>query len=251
MTRNWPVLMEEWTRSTLRDPLQHLARRPTRDCPCCGHKGYFVSAKRRKGLEMRCPNCSSRPRDRFLALVFDEAGINLAGQRIMHFAPEWPLFRKLKNQPGYVGGDIIKRRNANAVVDITRIESADEDFDIVICNHVLEHVPDHMQAIRECHRILRPDGLAFFSVPVDKTKEKTWYPPSDMPVEEVDRMCGWDHKRTYGCDFKDILASVGFHVTVIDPRPDWVHKYRLYDEQFFVCSRTPARFVWDGATHSI
>jgi hypothetical protein len=163
MTRNWPVLIEQWTRSTLRDPLQHVSRRHVREDPCYGYKGYFVSANWRRGPEMRCPNCSSRPRDRLLAKLLEVSGLNLAGKRILHFAPEWPLYRRLKDEAGDVGGDIIQRRNADAVVNITAIDSDDTSYDVLICNHVLEHVRNHLKAIRERHRVLREDGIAFFS----------------------------------------------------------------------------------------
>lgn len=243
---NWPVLVEEWTRSTLRDPLQHLKRRHKRSCPCCGHKGYFVSANWRSGPEMRCPNCASRPRDRFLAKILSLSGIGFEGKKILHFAPEWPLYRRLKSEPGYVGGDIIKRRNANAVVDITSIEAPDESFDILICNHVLEHVPDHLRAMAECHRVLRDDGIAFFSVPVDASREQTWYPPDDMSKKEAEKICGWDHKRIYGRDFRTMLQGAGFEVAAIEAPEEWIEAYRLYDEQFFVGTKQTGRFVWDG-----
>lgn len=244
--RNWPVMAEEWARSTLRDPFQHLARRRARDCPCCGYRGYFVSGSWRTSPELRCPNCSSRPRDRFLAKIIETNGIELAGKRILHFAPEWPLFRRLQREPGYVGGDIRKRRNANAVVDITAIRSADESFDVLICNHVLEHVPDHLLAMRECFRALRPDGIAFFSVPVNATKAETWYPPEGMSEKEVERICGWDHKRLYGRDFKTLLEGVGFLVVAAEPHREWMEQNRLYQEQMFVCTKQPGRFTWSG-----
>lgn len=205
--RNWPVFVKEWARSSLRDPGQHFERRSKRNCPCCGFEGLFVSAKWHKGPEMRCPNCASRPRDRFLALIFQETGCELNGKQILHFAPEAWLFRKLKDNPYYVGGDIVKRRKANAIVDITNMSSPDDYFDYLICNHVLEHVSDHLKAMRECVRVLRPDGIAFFSVPLDTEKAKTWFPPEGASTAEVNRMCGRDHKRLYGRDFPELLAS--------------------------------------------
>lgn len=244
--RNWPVLMEEWVRSTFRDPAQHFAPRRVRQCPCCGYEGYFASANYKRGPEMRCPNCASRPRDRFLSKVMKETGCDLKGRRILHFAPEWPVFRQLKNEPGYIGGDIIKRRNANAVVDITNVDAPDDNFDYIICNHVLEHVPDHLLAMRECARVLKPDGVAFFSVPLDKSRAETWVPPEDMSTVEVEKICGWDHKRLYGRDFPDLLASAGFTVTSIEAPEAWIEPHRLYDEQFFVCTLQPARFDWRG-----
>ena len=163
---NWPVFAEEWARSTLRDPGQHFRYRQRRLCPCCGFEGLFVSGNWRRNAEKRCPNCSSRPRDRFLALILEDTGCELAEKSILHIAPEWPLFRRLAKYPGYVGGDIINRRNANAKIDITDINAPPASFDYLICNHVLEYVPNHLQAVRECTRVLKDDGLAFFPSPL-------------------------------------------------------------------------------------
>ena len=124
-----PTLAEEWARGTLRDPIQHFRARQRRSCPCCGYEGLFVSSGWRGVPDFRCPNCSSRPRDRQIALYFAATGISLRGRKILHFAPEWPLFRQLRREPGYVGGDIIRRRNANARVDITNIAFGLEPFD--------------------------------------------------------------------------------------------------------------------------
>ena len=171
----------EWLRGTWRDPVQHTQTREIRYCPCCKFSGYFVSAKRRSDREFRCPSCASRPRDRHIALIIEELNLSFEGKNVLHFAPEWWLFRRLKKQPGYVGGDIQKRPNANAIVDITNIDFPDASFDVLVCNHVLEHVQDDRSAMNECSRVLRNDGLAIFSVPISIDKQQTWEPPTGMP----------------------------------------------------------------------
>jgi len=88
----------------------------------------------------RCPNCESRPRDRNIALFFQKNALSFDGKSILHIAPEWPLFRQLKAEPGYVGGDIQKRRNANSIVDVTSINFEQNHFDFLICKNVLENV---------------------------------------------------------------------------------------------------------------
>lgn len=229
---NWLV---EWARGTLRDPIQHFQKRTRRECSCCGFSGLFVSAKRNRKREFRCPNCASRPRDRFLALLIERYRLDLPSLRVLHFAPEWPLYTKLRHCPGYVGADIIRRRNANANRDITAIADGDNSYDVVICNHVLEHVEDDATAMRECRRVLKPGGKAFFSVPVDMERE-TWEPPPGMPREEIERICGWDHKRLYGRDIVNRLEAAGFSVNVERPTENEMHRYRiLQDDVFFVC----------------
>ena len=241
--RNLLVQAEEWTRGTWRDPAQHFQSRLERACPVCGYNGYFVSAKRRSVREFRCPNCSSRPRDRQIALMVAQMGLSFEGKRILHFAPEWPLFRKLRKEPGYVGGDIQKRRNATAFVDITDIKFPDQSFDLLICNHVLEHVADDKRGMRECARVLANTGIGIISVPIDQEREATWEPPATMPVEEVERLCGWDHKRIYGLDFATQLESVGFHVHAVKYDSETAERNRLYDEPIHVVAKDPSVFA--------
>ena len=70
-------------------------------------------------------------------------------------------FRKLRYQPHYVGGDIIKRRNSNCILDITSINFKDNYFDLLICNHVLEHVVQDTLAMKECYRVMKKGQLVF------------------------------------------------------------------------------------------
>lgn len=212
---NRPRQLKEWLHSIKRDPGQIFRRKGRSSCSCCGYKGPFVSLRRSEredDREKRCPNCSSRPRDRLLAYLFAQRHIELEGKHILHFSPEPNLFRRLKNEPHYISGDIKKNKYAAYEVDVTRIPYPDNTFDVIICNHVMEHVQDHMTGFSECLRVLKPDGAAFFSVPYYPEREETWYPPADMPEAEIDKLCGLGHRRLYGRDFTDIVASAGFEV---------------------------------------
>ncbi len=240
MAMNYPVFFKEHLRAIWRDPQQYTHAAPAHHCPCCGYEGRFTSAKRNGAEHFRCPNCASRPRDRAISLLFKAWGESLNGTDVLHFAPEWPLFRQLRGEPGYVGGDIIRRRNANAIVDITAIDFPSDAFDYVICNHVLEHVPDDSLAMRECARVLRPDGLAVFTVPITDD-QPTWYPPTDMSIADVEAICGWDHKRLYGNDFSDLLRAIGFSVVEFRFGVDDRARFRLLDEPVFFASLSPER----------
>jgi len=237
VARNIPIYLKEWIRGTWRDPYQHFQQRRNRKCPCCGHIGKFVSAKLRGPREFRCPNCASRPRDRQIALILKEYVVSFDHKRILHIAPEWPLFRTLRSSADYVGGDIIKRRNANAIVDVTDIHFDDKWFDILICNHVLEHVPEDNRAMRECYRILKKGGIAIFSVPIDLKRHETWEPPADMPEDEVERVCGWDHVRLYGLDFSRKLEDVGFSVRPIIYDGDVREVHGLLEEPIYLAMK--------------
>jgi len=231
------IQCKEWTRGAWRDPVQFFQPRQRRECSCCGYQGLFVSASRNRQREYRCPNCASRPRDRQIALILQRHAIGLSGKRILHFAPEWWLFRRLRHQEGYVGGDVIRRRNANARVDITAIDFPDDHFDVLICNHVLEHVPEDSKAMAECARVLKPGGKAIFTVPIKNARPRTWEPPADMPIREVEAVCGRDHKRLYGLDMTERLGVAGFTTQTLWFTADETRRFRLVEEPVFLSAK--------------
>ena len=49
------------------------------------------------------------------------------------------------------------------VADALNLPFEDSSFDVVICSHVYEHVPDPVQMFEEIHRVLRPGGICYFS----------------------------------------------------------------------------------------
>jgi SAM-dependent methyltransferase len=240
MTVNFRTQLKVWAAAFIRHPEQFLQKRERFECSCCGYFGYFATARRKVPVPFRCPNCESKPRDRQIALEQNKRQINMKGKVILHFAPEWPFFMKLKNEPGYVGGDIIRRRNANAVVDITNIQFAEEHFDLLICNHVLEHVVDDAKAIAECFRVLKKGGIAIFSVPLSENDE-TWEPPIGMSQADIEKICGWDHKRLYGQDFESKLNAAGFSTSWFEPTEHEVKRYCLRNERIFVAQKHPCR----------
>jgi len=221
---NIAVLAEELTRGTLRDPLQHFRKRHVRKCTLREFSGYFLSAGSRQ--EARCPNCASKERDRIIGLSMKQQGIDVRGKRILHFSAERPFFRQWKRMEGYVAGDIKRSAVANAMVDVTAIQFPNDHFDLVICNHVLEHVPNDRKGIAEIFRVLKPGCLAYMSVP-QRDEYDTWEPPAGMTKAEVERICGWDHVRFYGLDFPDRLREAGFQAQKIEYTPEQGETHRL------------------------
>jgi len=231
------VYAEEWLRGTLRDPMQHFRPRTIRECPICGFKGLFLSAGRRQ--EVRCPSCSSKERDRIFGLYLKRHGISVEGKKILHFSAERPFQRQWKDFDGYVSGDIKKSRVSNAIVDITNIQFPDNHFDMIICHHVLEHVPEDRKGMIECFRVLKPGCAGHFSVPMSG-KAETWEPPPEMPKEEVEAICGWDHRRLYGDDFVRRLEEAGFTVKEIEfsPEEEKVHRLSsIHSDRVFVATK--------------
>jgi SAM-dependent methyltransferase len=203
--------------------MQHFTRRLRRHCSVCGFYGLFIRSGR---VDVRCPNCSSRERDRLLARYMTRNNIDVRGKCVLHLSPERCFWRQWRNEPNYVGGDVKKSKVANAFVDITSIQFPDEHFDFIFCNHILEHVVEDRQGMRECLRVLKPHGYAIFSVPLFENGRETFEPPPGMSKREIERICGWDHKRIYGFDFLDRLHEAGFATAEITCTPEEAVKYR-------------------------
>lgn len=165
-----------------------------------------------------CPSCDASDRERLYALYLERvfAARDKRRCRLLEFAPSFGLSRKLKRAPfvDYRSADLY-RNNVDDRIDIIDMRAyADASFDVVLCSHVLEHVPDDRRAMRELHRILRPDGFAIVMVPlvhgVDETNED---PAIDTPALRWKYFGSDDHVRQYGRrDFADRLAAAGFAV---------------------------------------
>jgi SAM-dependent methyltransferase len=132
--------------------------------------------------------------------------------RMLHVAPEALLETRFRKQlgAGYLSADFLQP--ADVKMDITDIQYPEDSFDVVYCSHVLEHVPDDRQAMRELCRVLKPSGWAILLVPV--TVDSTIEDPTITDPQERLRLFGQDdHVRRYGPDFVDRLREAGFNVT--------------------------------------
>ena len=101
--------------------------------------------------------------------------------------------------------------------DVQRIPLPDASCDVLICNHLLEHVADDRLAMREFHRILRPGGWGVLLSPVDRSRAVTFEDDSITDPAERTRIFGqYDHRRIYGRDYGQRLREAGFEVEEID-----------------------------------
>ena len=106
--------------------------------------------------------------------------------------------------------------------DITAIDHSDESFDLIICSHVLEHIPDDRLAIRELFRVLKRDGTAILQVPISASLPSTIEDPwLSNPRERERRFGQHDHVRIYGADYTTRLEEGGFLVETFDARSRW------------------------------
>ena len=225
----------------LRDRRQFRAPRLPRTCPICGYKGLFISAGKPPRWDARCPNCSSRERHRLLHLWITEGeGDKLSSQRILHFAPEKLMLQRMGDDPAYETADL-HRPGVTHRVDITRTGLPGATYDVIIANHVLEHVDDDRQALRELFRLLKPAGLALLTVPVNASREETYENPAiTTPAERHAHFSDADHRRYYGLDFASRLAEAGFIVETFRLSPDREVRYGLLrDEWLYVAHKSP------------
>ncbi len=184
-----------------------------------------------------------------MAIVFLRERTNLFDglpKRFLHIAPE-RFFRQMFSEAagdGYLTADLLKTEVMESM-DITDIAWPDGSFDVIYCSHVLEHVADDRQAMRELCRVLAPSGWAMLNVPI--TANETIEDPSETdPMERIRRFGQKGHVRRYGPDYMERLTAAGFEVTRIsagDLVADAnIERYGLADpasEDLFYCSRKP------------
>lgn len=191
-------------------------------CPICNYDGIMISVGRPPRWNARCPQCGSRERHRLLWLWATPtySGINrLAGKRILHFAPEKALRRALRDNPNYETADLAQR-GVTHQVDITQLPLASEIYEVVIANHVLEHIDDDRLAMRELFRVLQPSGVALLTTPINPTRQETYEDAGITdPVERQAHFNAPDHRRFYGLDFADRLKEAGFSVKTFRVTP--------------------------------
>ncbi|MEC7265648.1 MAG: methyltransferase domain-containing protein, partial [Bacteroidota bacterium] len=162
-----------------------------------------------------------------------ETDLFTAPQKLLHFAPEqafYKRFKKLKNL-GYTTTDL-NSPLADVKADICNLPFEDDSFDVILCNHVLEHIPDDTKAMQELYRVLKPGGWGVFQIPQDLKREKTFEDDSIIDKKERAKIFGqYDHVRIYGRDYFDKLRSIGFTVEEVDYTnvllKEEVEKYRL------------------------
>ena len=193
-------------------------------CPICGRSfrrmlpyGY-VSAR----ANALCPHCLSLERHRLLWLwITRETTLFEQLPEVLHIAPEVCLMRHLKPHfkaaPERYRTADLESPLADLHFDIQQIPLADECVDVVICNHLLEHVADDRRALAELHRILRKGGWGVLLSPVELDRATTYEDDSITDPEERTRIFGqYDHRRIYGNDFVERLREAGFTAEDLD-----------------------------------
>ncbi len=224
-----------------RDRYQFSGGKLPRTCPICDHTGVMIGVGHPPRWDARCTNCGSRERHRLLWLWATEGGGNrLTGKHILHFAPEKALRQVLGRDPLYETADL-RQKGVTHLVDITHLPMADATYDFVIANHVLEHIDDDRQAMRELFRVLRAGGIALLTVPLNPTRAESYESPGITdPVARNAHFNAPDHRRYYGLDFADRLREAGFAVEIFRVTQAQEVRFSLLPMEWLYVATRPA-----------
>jgi len=165
------------------------------------------------------PSTLSLERHRLLWLYLqNETDFFSAKKSVLHFAPEQCFlkrFRALKNMD-YTTTDLLSPI-ADVKADICNLPFKNDSYDVILCNHVLEHIPDDTKAIQELYRVLKPGGYGIFQIPQDLSRTTTFEDDSITDKKERAKIFGqYDHVRVYGYDYFNKLREAGFMVNEVD-----------------------------------
>lgn len=196
-----------------------------KECPICGVRrrrflpyGYYATLRE----NALCPSCLSLERHRVLWLYLTrETSLLTQRPTLLHVAPEVCIMRPLRKaykdvKSRYKSADL-ESPLADLHFDVQQIPLDDDSFEVILCNHILEHIPDDRLAMRELYRVLKPGGWGVLLSPVERDREVTYEDDSITDPEERSRIFGqYDHRRIYGRDYKDRLEEAGFKVDAVD-----------------------------------
>jgi SAM-dependent methyltransferase len=183
-----------------------------RECNICDFKGYFKGFGRPFRLDAKCPSCGSLERHRLLMLAISRGeikGLLSSDCYFLHFAAEKNLEQIFRDKfKYYQTADLYAK--ADIVLDLENINIGDERYDVILANHVLEHVDDE-KASAELSRILRPKGILICQVPIVEGWPTTY--ENKSITSESDRWLHFgqgDHVRYFGADFRERICKGGF-----------------------------------------
>jgi SAM-dependent methyltransferase len=164
------------------------------------------------------PGTLSLERHRLIWLYLkSETDFFQSAGKVLHMAPEKAFISRLKKLPNldYISCDL-ESPLADIKADICDLPFEDASFDWILCNHVLEHIPNDVKAMHELFRVLKPGGKALLQVPLDPKRDTTFEDDSITDKTERTQVFGqYDHVRIYGMDYFEKLSAVGFKVDAL------------------------------------
>jgi SAM-dependent methyltransferase len=185
------------------------------ECPVCKsqYRMFLPYGRINPRANALCPSCLSLERHRLIWLYLQER-TNFFKQKlnVLHIAPEHCFMKPFEKQhgDGYITADI-ESPLAKVKMDIHQMPFEDNRFDVVLCNHVLEHVNDDIQAMKEIRRVLKPGGWAIMQIPFfSPVPDVTFEDHSITDKREREKIFGQDdHVRKYGRDYTRRIEQAG------------------------------------------
>ncbi|MFY0594690.1 class I SAM-dependent methyltransferase [Roseivirga sp.] len=217
------------------------------ECPVCeiSYRKFLPYGRLNPRPNALCPDSLSLERHRLMWLYLkDKTDFFSADKKLLHIAPELCFIKKFKAMPNidYTSADL-ESPLADVKMDVHDIPFGDNTFDVVFCNHVMEHVDDDIKAMSEIHRVLKPGGWAIIQSPQDYNREETLEDPSITDPKERERVY-WqdDHVRLFGLDYGKRLEKGGFNVTedryVMELPEETVRRYALPKKEIiYFCAK--------------
>ena len=199
-------------------------------CPCCGkHFREFKDERfyddperfdpdtfRKERQDVICDFCRSAPRHRIIAQWAQKNAGLLKDAKILYFAPELSMMLWFRRNGIRVRTADLFEKRADLKLDLTAIDLPPESEDVIFCNHVLEHVSDHLTALSELYRVLRKGGRLIISFPIDERLDGTREDKNAKPEDKIKLFGQNDHLRLFGQDCTKMLEDAGFEVGTID-----------------------------------
>ena len=183
------------------------------ECPVCGYHGPFRDEIGRWMTKRNttCPSCGSTERTRMLWVVLQQVMEGSQGKRAIHFASEPLLASRLRPRFGVYETSSFDGGNADHHTDLRNLPFADASYDILIASHVLEHIREDRQALREIRRVLKPGGIAVIPVPLEVVDTVEYGAPRADKAGHV-RAPGLDYYDRYREAFPrvDIVSAADF-----------------------------------------
>lgn len=192
------------------------------ECPVCEKKfkkflPYGYNEYQRENV--LCPYDLTLERHRLMWVYLKtKSNFFTDNLKVMHIAPEQCFYKTFRNQKNldYTTGDL-ESPLADIHFDLHNIPLEDNQYDVIFCNHVMEHVENDVQCMQELLRIMKPGGWGIFQVPIDTTRDTTYEDPTITdPKEREKHFWQYDHVRLYGTNYPDVLRSAGFEVEEYD-----------------------------------
>ncbi len=193
------------------------------ECPVCEKKfrkflSYGSNVAHRENV--LCPYDLTLERHRVMWLYLKNKSdfFTKPNLKVMHIAPEQCFHGKFKKQKNldYTTGDLLSPI-ADLHFDLHDIPLENDQYEVIFCNHVMEHVKDDLKCMQELYRIMKPGGWGILQVPIDETRTETYEDWSiTSPEDREKHFWQYDHVRLYGLNYPRRLEEAGFKVDIVD-----------------------------------